>query len=134
MKKLLALTFAGISMATAATTVTFQEVPMSCCPPVTTEWAAYGITMSDVYWYSDGRDTFDQVGISIDRAPGQVSFTSVASSLRMDYLVLGGHTGTYRVYDAGNNLLDQLIVAATGGHLLGSYLHLRSHQHRASRA
>ncbi len=124
---LLATIFATFAtFASAGTVVTFNPSEIggsiSCCPPVTTEWSAFGITMSGVYWYDDSRDTFDTYGVSIENATtgGQILFAT-PTTLAIDYWVIVGNTGTYRVYDSSNNLLDSLLVNAGSTDLLGSY-------------
>ncbi len=116
MKKILCsvvLLFAFAGMAQAVT-INFDntEVPgISNSDLVTNQWNSFGLGISNAYWYSDSRDTFDQMGLSV--AP--VGATNIA---RVD--LLGGVTtnsmdvqwwaitGTIYidVYDAADNLLD----------------------------
>ncbi len=121
---LLATIFA--TFASAGTVVTFNPSEIGgsifCCPPVTTEWSAFGITMSGVYWYTDPRDTFDTYGVSIENATtgGQILFAT-PTTLSIDYLVIGSFRGVYKVYDSADTLLDTLTVEAPTADVLGSY-------------
>jgi hypothetical protein len=105
----------------SATTITFSEVALSSGTPVTNQYSGLGITVQNAYFYIDGRDTFDQKGISVSSSPGIVSFTTLANALSIDYWVISGHSGTYSVFDSGHTLLDSFLINATDGDLLGAH-------------
>ena len=116
----LLLSVAGLS---TAGTITFSEVSLPNLTSVTNQYTAFGIQTSHTYFYVDGRDTFDQMGLSIESSsPGVILFTpDLAATLSIDYWVIGGNTGTYSVFDGSHTLLDTFTVDALGGDVLGSH-------------
>ena len=116
------------TFAFAGTVVTFNPAeiaptPISCCGPMANQWSAFGITTGpSLYWYEDGRDTFDTHGVSIkDTSTGGQILFATPTTLSIDYFVIAGHAGTYSVYDSSDNLLDSLVVAAARTDVLGSH-------------
>jgi hypothetical protein len=108
---LLAFVSAGLC---SAGTITFEEVSLSSGTAVTNQWAAFGITAQNAYFYVDSRDTFDQRGLSIlGTSPGIITFTSAATSLSIDFWVIAGHSGTYSIFDGTHSLLDSFSVTAS---------------------
>jgi hypothetical protein len=121
MKRLLLTLLAGATLS-FGTTIDFTEVPTSNMTPITTEWSSFGITAEDMYFYEDSRDTFDTKGLSINSdSGGSIIFASLLNALSIDYWVIGGHSATYDVYDASNNLLQTFSVDALAGDVLGSF-------------
>ncbi len=112
----------SLGVIASANTITFQEASLSNGTQVTNQYSGLGITVQNAYFYVDGRDTFDQQGISIfNQGSAIVTFTSLASSLSIDYWVISGHTGTYSVFNGSHTLLDSFLVSATGGDSLGAH-------------
>lgn len=113
------------SVAASAMTVNFTsaEAPGVCngCP-VTTEYLPYGLTISDAYWYSDLRDTFDGQGLSINVTPtATIAFGTVTPSVDFEYWVIGGFRGHYEAFDSGMGSLGSLDVDASSGDVLGTF-------------
>jgi len=113
-------------LAANATTVQFDSAE---CPTCTSgsavtgnEWNAYGLTVSQAYWYIDGRDTFDGMGLSININPATISLAAPSNGISFDYWVIGGFVGRYEAFDAGNNSLGFLDVdASNGADVLGTH-------------
>lgn len=117
---------ATVSAASAATTVNFTNVEspgVSCCGLMASNaYAAYGLTVNDAYWYADGRDTFDTMGISIANAPtATISISGGSNGISFEYWVIGGNRGVYEAWDSSNNSLGSLAVDASGGDVLGTH-------------
>lgn len=116
----------AVSGMASAATVRFDSTECPTCssptPPPLGAWSAYGLSVSDAYWYIDSRDTFDTMGLSIDHSPATISFTTASTGVSIDWWVIGGFTGTYNAYDSGGGLLGSLFVDASAtGDQLGSY-------------
>lgn len=121
----LAALFAMSSFAASAMTVNFTsaEAPGVCngCP-VTTEYLPYGLMISDAYWYSDARDTFDAQGLSIYVAPtAMIAFVAVTPSVDFEYWVITGNRGHYEAFDSGMGSLGSFDVDASAGDMLGTH-------------
>lgn len=123
MNRLLALALLCGSLSFGGT-ITFTEVPIPCCVPVTNEFAAFGITMQDLYYYEDARDTFDGKGVALNSNtnPGKIFFTAPTDSLSIDYWVINGYRGTYSVYNTSDVLLSTLAIDASLGDQLGTHV------------
>ena len=110
-----------------ALTINFDntEVPtISNLDVVTTQWNSFGIDVANAYWYTDSRDPFDRMGLSVY----PVSSNNIA---RID--LLGGATtdamtvdwwtitGTIYInaYDSSNALLDSFNGVGSGTTNLG---------------
>jgi hypothetical protein len=123
--KLAVLATLFAAFASAGTVVTFQPseigVSYSCCPSVTNQWSAYGITGVDLFWYEDPRDTFDTFGVSIDSSNGGWILFDAPTTLTIDYWVIWISRGVYKVYDSADTLLDTLTVEASAADVLGTY-------------
>jgi len=115
-----------VAVSCSAEVVTFN--PSEIAPatildvdPFTTQWASFGITGQQMYWYTDSRDSFDTFGVSLNGLTGDILF-AVPTPLKIDYWTIGGHSTTYEVFDSSNMLLDSFVVDATGtGDLLGTH-------------
>lgn len=75
--------FAGTA---SATTVNFtdEEAPgITCCGLLDPDaYAAYGVKVDNVYWYSDARDTFDNEGVSLFALPtATITFAVVSPTV-----------------------------------------------------
>lgn len=107
-----------ICMAQAAeTTILFDQTKCPDCVSgnITNgnEWETLGLTISNTYWYSDVRDTFDTMGLSITvDAPATISFASSPSNLTFDYWVIAGHQATYEAFDTAHNSLGSVLSMA----------------------
>ncbi|MDJ0940167.1 MAG: PEP-CTERM sorting domain-containing protein [Woeseiaceae bacterium] len=129
MKKLASLLLATVMLGMAAganaVTINFDSAECGTCssgtPVVGDEWAAFGITVNQAYWYFDGRDTFDQEGLSVNIDPASIVFDNVSTNATIDYWVINGFTGLYQAYDAMNNLIDSILIDASNGDVLGTY-------------
>ena len=76
----------GFASTASAVTVNFtdEESPgVSCCGLMASgAYAAYGLTVDNVYWYADSRDTFDGEGVSIYEAPtATITFAAVSPTV-----------------------------------------------------
>ena len=84
----LALTLAG---AAGATTITFGEIwtdpPQAQRFGIENDWAAYGITMENTYWYSDMYEPFDGWGVAntLNGGSGYIYFTNAVSAVTFDW-------------------------------------------------
>lgn len=116
---------AGLSStADAATTIKFDSTECPTCTsptPVSNEWNAYGLTISQAYWYQDSRDTFDGMGLSIDKSPATISLASASNGITFDYWVIVGFRGRYEAFDGANQSLGFLDVDASNGDVLGTH-------------
>lgn len=115
---LLALSFAGFTTAASAVTINFDNVECPTCSVFstpTTEWSSFGLTISQAYWYIDGRDTFDTMGLSINVSPASISLATASNGATIDYFVIGGFRGVYEAFDAAHTSLGVFTVDATGG-------------------
>lgn len=116
---LLALSFAGFTGAASATTIYFNSTECPTCSSPTpvggSEWSSFGLTVSNAYWYTDGRDTFDTMGLSIDTSPASISFAAASNGATIDYWVIGGNRGSYEAFDAAHTSLGVFTVDASGG-------------------
>lgn len=127
-KMLAALTLAALTgmagMAQAAT-VNFNQTECPTCVNgsnvVGNEWNAQGLSVSNAYWYTDGRDTFDGQGLSVSPDPATIALNSASNGISYDYWVIGGNRGLYEAFDASNNLLDSFAVDASNGDVLGTH-------------
>jgi len=123
---LLALSFAGFTGAASAVTINFDNVECPTCTNVstlpTTEWSSFGLTISQAYWYTDGRDTFDGMGLSINVSPASISLATASNGATIDYWVIGGFRGSYEAFDAAHTSLGVFTVDASGGgDILGTH-------------
>jgi len=119
-KLLVATALLSAASVCSANVITFGEHALPNLSHPTTEWASQGITLADVYYYLDSRDTFDGVGISVLNSPGKVLFTAPVSNLSIDFWVISG-TGTYSIFDAAHNLLESFSATVTSVEVLGSH-------------
>lgn len=118
----IAVGMAALSGAASAVTVNFTaaESPgVTCCGPVSsTAWAAYGIaSISSAYWYADGRDLFDTMGLSVSPCcslgTGVLELaTASATGVTVDYWSIRGNSVSVSVYDSAHMLLGS---AGVGG-------------------
>ncbi len=109
----------------AETTILFDQTECPDCVSgnITNgnEWETLGLTISNTYWYSDVRDTFDTMGLSITvDAPATISFASSPSNLTFDYWVIAGHQATYEAFDAAHNSLGSVFIDGSAGDILGT--------------
>jgi len=106
--------------------------------------ANYGITIDNMYLYTDSRDSFDGIGVANgfvsdipDPVTGRINFVDGGTDfLTLDYLVIGGFDATYSVYSDTDVLLDSFFISALsdvndtstllGGGSLISYLTISS--------
>jgi hypothetical protein len=93
--------FMGVS---SAATVTFSEIKNP--PNIATDYSSYGITMQNVYWYTDSRDPFDTYGIAANANPGIINLTVPSNSIRIDWVTIAGVDIYVDAYNASNTLLD----------------------------
>lgn len=107
--------------AAQATTVTFTEVGLANGTVVTNQYSAFGITGQNLYQYSDSRDTFDTMGVSPTEVPANIIFTSLASNISFDYVLLAGGSLNVGLYDDANMLLEMVFLTAPGANLNASY-------------
>lgn len=81
----------------------------------------YGITFDHVYMYTDTRDTFDGLGLSVGWASEM--YTNVTGFIYFadttDYVGIDcwsqAYGGTYSVYNSANELLDSLVIGVESG-------------------
>lgn len=124
MKKIiftLALLFAFTGLAQAAT-INFNntEVPtISNMDVVTNQWNPFGIDVSNAYWYTDSRDTFDTMGLSVypiysaNVARVDLLGGATTGAMTVDWWTIIG-TIYIDVYDSSNNLLDSFNGVGSG--------------------
>lgn len=87
--------------------------------PVTgDEWASFGITVANAYWYTDSRDTFDGMGLSVNIDPAEITFTSVTPDVTFNWWVIAAASNaiTVNAYDSGHSLLGSFFAATDGEH------------------
>ena len=126
---LFVVVFAGLtSVANAAVTIHFDSTECPSCtsmiPVGGGEWSTLGLTVSNASWYSDSRDTFDTMGLTVTSAtsPAVISLAAVSTDVTFDYWVIGGFIGTYEAFDSTHSSLGSLLVDATGrSDLLGAF-------------
>lgn len=100
------------SVPASAATVTFGEVALNNGDSVTNQYQSYGFTGSNLYYYTDSRDTFDGKGVAGRANPSDFNFATPISALSVDYLALSFSGGaTLSVY-AGTTLLDSFSYVA----------------------
>lgn len=114
------------SVASASVTIKFDSTECPTCSNGSnvggSEWSSFGITVSSAYWYIDGRDTFDTMGLSVSPSPSIISLASPSTGATIDYWVISGHRGVYEAFDSSHTSLGNLAVDATGGaDVLGTY-------------
>lgn len=122
--------FAGLTnIANAAETIHFDSAECPACTDLTpvggSEWSAFGLTVSNASWYSDSRDTFDTMGLTVTSAatPAVISLATVSTDVTIDYWVIGGFIGTYEAFDSTHSSLGSLLVDRTGtGDFLGTFI------------
>lgn len=108
--------FAAISAQAAPTTVYFTdtEAPgVSCCSAVASNaWASFGISaINNAYWYTDSRDTYDTMGLSVFGQGGATIELAVDSvNVSAEFWSVQGFTATVSYFDALNNLLGTSAV------------------------
>lgn len=100
-----------------AATITFTEFNppgISSQYDVTNEYQPQGITLTNWYRYIDGRDTNDQVGISLgpianigSEQLGLINFINPVKNLSIEWWTISSSL-TIKAYDAANNLLATL--------------------------
>ena len=117
----------GFASTASAVTVNFtdEESPgVSCCGLMASgAYAAYGLTVDNVYWYADSRDTFDGEGVSIYEAPtATITFAAVSPTVGFEYWVIGGNRGSYEAFDSSWTSLGTLAVDASAGDVLGTHV------------
>lgn len=122
---LLALSFAGFTTAASAVTINFDNIECPTCSNgsnvVGNEWSSFGISVSNAYWYTDSRDTFDNMGLSVSPTPGIITLSSVSNGATIDYWVIGGNRGVYEAFDSAHVSLGSLAVDASSGDVLGTH-------------
>ncbi len=111
--------FVGASSATTVYFTKAESPGVSCCGPVSsTAWAAYGISsISSAYWYADGRDLFDTMGLSVSPCCSLGTAvlelaTASATGVTVDYWSISGNSVKVSVYDSAHSLLGS---AGVGG-------------------
>ena len=118
------VTIVGMVGTAQATTVFFNQTECPSCsntsPVVGNEWNAFGLSVNQAYWYTDGRDTFDTMGLSVNVDPATITLNTVSNGITFDYLVINGHQGSYSVFDSSNSLLGGVIINASSGDALGT--------------
>lgn len=87
-----------------ATTVTFSEIKNPT--NISTDYSAYGITMQNVYWYTDSRDPFDTYGVAATAVPGIIRFAAPTNSISIDWITVNYVDIFVDAFDANNVLLD----------------------------
>jgi hypothetical protein len=116
--------FSGI--ANASTTISFNNTECPSCTnqaSITNQWSSYGLTVNNAYWYTDSRDTFDGMGLSIGYGgnTSSINFNQVSNGITIDYWTISGNSTTYEALDASNNVLGTFNVTASNGDALGTY-------------
>lgn len=118
------VSFAG-SVSAATVNFTDEESPgVTCCGLMEPDaYAAYGLKVDNVYWYSDIRDTFDNEGVSLFASPtATITFAVVSPTVDFEYWVIGGFRGSYDAFDSSWVSLGSLAVDASGGSdMLGTH-------------
>ena len=126
---LLALGLLAGPMAANALTVNFDnvEVPsIQNLDVVTNQWAAFGLAVSNAYYYQDSRDPFDQQGLSVFSGsgpanPARIDFSSPTTGpVSFDWWTIAGLTIFVDVYDSTNNLLGSFSGAGSGSNAIGA--------------
>lgn len=126
LKTLFAIAFTTIAAATGAnaTTIDFTEPEFpGNRVDGSNEYAAYGVEFTDVYYYFDDRDPFDEYGITngdtdTGVATGRIDFTDGIGSLTVDWFeFLSGQQFAIEAYDSGGALVDSFVnmTAAESG-------------------
>lgn len=105
----------------ATTSITFTEFGVVNGDNVTTQYQSLGITATNLRQYTDNRDTFDANGLTPTIVPATVNFTSVASNVSIDYVLLAGSSLTVSLFDSALNLLDTLVLPSGQTNLNASY-------------
>ena len=103
------------------------EVPgISNLTPATNQWNAFGVEVSNSYYYTDSRDTFDGQGVAANPGtdatnPARIDFIGgvTLGAVDIDYVTLTVSVMTINVYDANDALIDTISVDA-GGSTVGS--------------
>jgi hypothetical protein len=121
---LLSLALLGVASAANAAVINFTDeeavLPVSCCGTVAPN-SFSGVTVNNVYWCPDPRDTFDGEGIAVDTDPATIVFDSVTTFVTFQYWVIYGFTGTYSALDSLNNVVDTFVVGAPNVDALGTH-------------
>ena len=116
MRHLIALVAAAlIAPGASATTITFTEVPLANGAPVTNQYASFGITAANFYYYSgNAADTFDGTGLFTSNltGPGSINFAAPIASLSVDYLVLATRTIVLNTVDSSGNVIESFSFTA----------------------
>ena len=104
--------------------IDFTEVYSSADGPTQTlggnEWAAYGITTSNSFWYVSSSDPFDTMGIANANAfgnpptTGEITFLSTLTTLSIDWVTLTSNDIYIDAFDAGGVLIDSFYFVGTG--------------------
>ena len=107
-----------------AKTITFMEhgftyPPMTWRSLVGNEWATEGIMLTNVYWYADPQDPFDQRGISpsmhsVPSNPGIISFIRPTNSVIINWVIIYGEDITIEAYNNDHLLLDSFTQSVAG--------------------
>ena len=115
----------GVTQATSII-VNFDnvEVPsINNLDVVTTQWNGFGLGINNAYWYTDVRDPFDQMGLSLypigSNNSGRINFLNgPVSNLSVEWTFLTGQSGEYiDVYDSNNNWLSGFVGTTSNGTL-----------------
>lgn len=121
---LLALSFAGFTTAASAVTINFDNTECPTCVNGSNvggnEWSSFGISVSNAYWYTDSRDTFDNMGLAVSPTPGIITLSSVSNGATIDYVVISGRS-IYEAFDSAHVSLGSLAVDASSGDVLGTH-------------
>lgn len=106
MHLLMAATALAISAPAAATTITFTEISLPNGTSFTNQYAAYGVTGTDMYYYFDTRDTFDNYGVAAGAGSSFLNFSSAVSGLSIDFLLLANNNLTIDALSSTNAVLE----------------------------
>lgn len=115
----------GVTHATS-TTIYFNNVEAPSIynlEVVTTQWNGFGVGINNAYWYTDVRDPFDQMGLSLYQSGanqvGRINFLNgPVSNLTVQWLILAGQAGeSIDLYDSNNNWLAGFIGTSSNGTL-----------------
>ena len=85
------------------------------------EWASYGITTSNVFWYDSSNDPFDGMGIAnvpptaFDPVTvGEITFLAPLNYVYIDWVTLNSNDIHINAFDSGGTLIDSYDYSGTG--------------------
>jgi hypothetical protein len=105
----------------SATTIDFTEVPLPTLTLVSSQYATYGIGAGNLYYYIDGRDTFDARGLAAFDLNAFITFTAPVNNLSIDFLALRDNGFQLTTYDAADAPLEVFSFGALSTDFNGTH-------------